>query len=43
VWRLHRLEGGRLFQPRPIFGVTVSIVLAAIGIAMTAYLVVLSG
>jgi putative membrane protein len=43
VWRLRRLAGGRLFQPRPIFGVAVSIVLAAIGIAMTAYLVVLSG
>ena len=43
VWRLRRLTGGHLFQPRPHFGVAVSIVLAAIGIAMTVYLVVLSG
>jgi len=43
VWRLRRLAGGRLIQPRPLFGVAVSVVLAAIGIAMTAYLVILSG
>ena len=43
VWRLRRLDSGRLFQPRPLFSVAVSIVLAAIGIAMTAYLVILSG
>ena len=42
VWRLRRLAGGRLFQPGPLFSVAVSIVLAAIGIAMTAYLIVLS-
>jgi putative membrane protein len=42
VGRLRRLAGGRLIQPRPLFGVAVSVVLAAIGIAMTAYLVVLS-
>jgi putative membrane protein len=43
VWRLRRLASGRLFEPGTVFGVTVSIVLAAIGIAMTAYLLVLSG
>ena len=42
VGRLRRLDSGRLFQPRPLFSVAVSIVLAAIGIAMTAYLIVLS-
>ncbi len=42
LWRVRRLASGRLFQPGAIFGVTVSIVLAAIGIAMTAYLAVLS-
>jgi putative membrane protein len=40
--RLRALERGELFVPRPLFGVTVSLVLAAIGLGMAAYLTILA-
>lgn len=41
--RLRSLARGELFAARPVFGVTVALVLAAIGLGMTAYLVILAG
>lgn len=40
--RLRTLSQGELFVPGPRFGVTVALVLAAIGLGMAAYLLVLA-
>ncbi len=42
VRRLRRLARGELFHPRPHFGVVVSLGLAAIGLGMAVYLLVLA-
>jgi putative membrane protein len=40
--RLRSLARGELFIPGPVFGVTVSLVLAAIGLGMAVYLMILA-
>lgn len=40
--RLRTLAHGELFTPRPTFGVTVALLLAAIGLGMTLYLMILA-
>jgi hypothetical protein len=42
VHRLRLLERGELFRGRPTFGVAVSLLLAAIGLGMAIYLLVLT-